>query len=144
MNYHRGLCKNLGMIVGGTGITPAYQIISAICEDPEDNTKVSLLYANHAEEDILLRGELAYLQYQFPSKLSVWYVLSSPPEEWQYGQGRVTKDIIKDKLAAPSADSKVHLCGLHEMVVAMRKILIDLGFEPPRAMSKTDDQIFLF
>jgi cytochrome-b5 reductase len=144
MNYHRGLCKNLGMIVGGTGITPAYQIIRAICENPEDNTKVSLLYANHTEEDILLRGELARLQYQFPSKLSVWYVLSSPPEEWQYGQGRVTKDIIKNKLAAPSADSKVHLCGPHEMVVAMRKILIDLGFEPPRAMSKTDDQIFLF
>jgi cytochrome-b5 reductase len=144
MNYHCGLCKNLGMIVGGTGITPAYQIIRAICEDPEDNTKVSLLYANHTEEDILLRGKLARLQYQFASKLSIWYVLSSPPEEWQYGQGRVTKDIIRDKLAAQSADSKVHLCGPHEMVVAMRKILVDLGFGPPRAMSKTDDQIFLF
>jgi cytochrome-b5 reductase len=70
-------------------------------------------------------------------------VLSSPAEEW-HGQGRVTKDIIRDKLAAPSADSKVHLCGPHEMVVAMRKILVDLGFEPPRAMSKIDDQIFLF
>jgi cytochrome-b5 reductase len=144
MNYHRGLCNNLGMIVGGTGITPAYQIIRAICEDPEDNTKVSLLYANHTEEDILLRGELALLQYKFPSKLSVWYMLSSPPEECQYGQGRVTRDTIREKLAAPSSDSKVHLCGPHEMVVAMRNILIDLGFEPPRAMSKTDDQIFLF
>jgi cytochrome-b5 reductase len=70
VNYHRGLCKNLGMIVGGTGITPAYQIIRAICEDPEDNTKVSLVYANHTEEDILLRRELARLQYLFPSKLS--------------------------------------------------------------------------
>jgi cytochrome-b5 reductase len=144
MNYHRGLCKNLGMIVGGTGITPAYQIIRAICEDPEDNTRVSLLYANHTEEDILLRGELARFQYQFPSKLSVWHVLNSPPEKWQYGKGRVTRDIIRDKLAAPSSGSKVHLCGPHEMVVAMRKILVELGFEPPRAMSKTDDQIFLF
>lgn len=87
MNYHRGLCKNLGMIVGGTGITPAYQIIRAICEDPEDNTKVSLLYANNTEEDILLRGELARLQHKFPSKLSVWYVLSSPPEDGSTGKG---------------------------------------------------------
>jgi cytochrome-b5 reductase len=144
MNYHRGLCKNLGLIIGGTGITPAYQIIRAICEDPEDITKVSLLYANHTEEDILLRGELACLRYQFPSKLSVWYVLRSPPEEWRYSQGRVTRDIIRDKLTAPSPGSKVHLCGPHEMVVAMRKFLVDLGFEHPRAMSKTDDQIFLF
>ncbi len=37
---------HIGLISGGTGITPMLQIIMAILKDEEDNTKVSLLYAN--------------------------------------------------------------------------------------------------
>jgi cytochrome-b5 reductase len=37
VKYHSGLCKNLGMTAGGTGITPIYQLIRYICEDPKDN-----------------------------------------------------------------------------------------------------------
>ena len=37
---------NVGLIAGGTGITPMLQIIKAIIKDPEDDTKVSLLFAN--------------------------------------------------------------------------------------------------
>ncbi|KAG9901515.1 cytochrome b5 reductase-like protein, partial [Aureobasidium melanogenum] len=44
MKYGRGLANEIGMIAGGTGITPMYQIIRAICENPRDKTKVTLLY----------------------------------------------------------------------------------------------------
>lgn len=37
------------MIAGGTGIAPMYQIIQAIAENKEDETKVNLLYANKTE-----------------------------------------------------------------------------------------------
>ncbi len=37
---------SVGLIAGGTGITPMLQIIKAIIKDPEDDTKVSLLFAN--------------------------------------------------------------------------------------------------
>lgn len=46
-----------GMIAGGSGITPMYQVAQAILRDPHDATKISLIYANVAEEDILLRKE---------------------------------------------------------------------------------------
>ena len=44
------------MICGGTGITPLYCILQAIKE--EIGITTSLLFANKAEEDILLRKEL--------------------------------------------------------------------------------------
>ena len=45
--------KDFGMIAGGTGITPHYQIIKAIIKDPEDATCCHLLFANQTEEDIV-------------------------------------------------------------------------------------------
>lgn len=47
--------KNVGMIAGGTGITPMLQIIKHILKHEDDYTKVWLLFANQTEEDILLR-----------------------------------------------------------------------------------------
>jgi len=50
--------KEIGMVAGGTGITPMYQVIRAILDDPTDPTKIHLLFANRSEEDILLKEEL--------------------------------------------------------------------------------------
>lgn len=38
--------KRVGMIAGGTGIAPMYQLIKEICKHPEDQTKMQLLFAN--------------------------------------------------------------------------------------------------
>ncbi|CAI0389617.1 unnamed protein product [Linum tenue] len=40
---------------GGTGITPMLQVIEEILKNPDDNTKVLLLYANVSPDDILLK-----------------------------------------------------------------------------------------
>lgn len=34
------LASHISLIAGGTGITPCWQVIRAVCEDPEDTTKV--------------------------------------------------------------------------------------------------------
>ena len=39
-------CTELGLIAGGTGITPMLQIIRSVFKDPQDTTKVFLLFAN--------------------------------------------------------------------------------------------------
>ena len=36
----------IGLIAGGTGIAPMYQLIKAIFKNPNDKTKVSLVYGN--------------------------------------------------------------------------------------------------
>ncbi|CAO3611296.1 unnamed protein product [Cunninghamella echinulata] len=142
-NYTPNLVKNIGMIAGGTGITPMLQIIRAIARNPEDKTQVSLIFANVNEEDILLKKELDELAAKHDN-FKVYYVLNNPPAGWTGGVGFVTQDMIKEHLPTASKDTKILLCGPPPMVSAMTKATTELGFEKPRAVSKLEDQVFKF
>ncbi|KAJ9150503.1 Cytochrome b5 [Coniochaeta hoffmannii] len=144
MQYSKTYAKHIGMIAGGTGITPMYQLIRAICADESDKTKISLVYANNTEEDILLRDELDNFVQQCPDKFRVHYVLTKPPQGWTGSSGFITEDVIKKHLPAASADTKVALCGPPPMINAMKANLTKLGFQQPGAFSKVTDQVFLF
>ncbi|KAL4979725.1 hypothetical protein BDW66DRAFT_148068 [Aspergillus desertorum] len=144
MKYTKGLCKKIGMIAGGTGITPMYQIIRAICEDPTDSTEITLIYANRTEEDILLRSELEAFASNFPRNLKIWYMLDTPPEKWSFGAGFVTVEIMRERLPVADKATKIMLCGPPGMVNACKKGLVALGYEAPGAIAKMDDQIFCF
>ncbi|KAF2027310.1 ferredoxin reductase-like protein [Setomelanomma holmii] len=139
-----GQCKKLGMIAGGTGITPMYQLIRAICEDEYDTAEISLIFANKTEEDIILRRELDTFARRYPKQFRVWYMLDHPPEKWIYGSGHIDQDLIKEKLPAPGPGNKVMLCGPPGLVNASKKALEGLGFKPPGAVAKTSDEIFCF
>ncbi|CAE6521334.1 unnamed protein product [Rhizoctonia solani] len=143
-NYHPSLSRELGMIAGGTGITPMLQIIRAAMKNPLDLTKISLIYANVTKEDILLKAELDDLVARYPSRFSVYYVLNNPPEGWDGGIGFVTKDMIEKHLPPTDSNIKVLLCGPPPMMNAMKKHLDDLGYPAPRTVSKLVDQVFLF
>ncbi len=144
MQYSKTYAKEIGMIAGGTGITPMYQLIRAICEDESDNTKVSLLYANNTEEDILLREELDGFVKMCPHKFSVQYMLAHPAADWKGPSGFVNAELIKKHLPAVADTTKMLLCGPPPMVNAMVKNLVGLAFKAPGAVSKANDQVFLF
>ncbi|KAJ5305720.1 hypothetical protein PENANT_c041G10927 [Penicillium antarcticum] len=144
MKYHNGLCKKIGMIAGGTGITPMYQLIRAICEDDRDTTEISLIYANRSEEDILLRRELETFARAYPKNFKLWYMLDHPSEDWAYGKGYVTPEVMAARLPAAAPDTKIMLCGPPGMVNASKKGLVAAGFEAPGAVAKMSDQIFCF
>ncbi|KAL1963353.1 hypothetical protein VTN77DRAFT_8474 [Rasamsonia byssochlamydoides] len=144
MTYRKGLCKKMGMIAGGTGITPMYQLIRAICEDEHDTTEISLIYANRTEADILLRAELDAFAVKYPRNFKVWYMLDNPGETWKFGRGFVTKEVMMERLFAPDPETKVMLCGPPGMVNAAKKALVEMGFAKPAAVSKMEDQIFCF
>lgn len=55
-----------GMLAGGTGVTPMYQVANAILKNPTDKTKITLLFANVSADDILIEEELTNLQAQSP------------------------------------------------------------------------------
>ncbi|THW25249.1 hypothetical protein D6D02_02453 [Aureobasidium pullulans] len=146
MKYQKGYAKKIGMVAGGTGITPHYQLIRSICEDPRDTTEVSLVYANRTEDDILLRSELDLWAKSYPKNLKVHYMLDNPPEGWQYGSGFITKDVLEQHMPAPSNDgsTKILLCGPPGMINATKKNLVELGWKKPGAVGKMTDDIFTF
>ncbi|KAJ2785979.1 NADH-cytochrome b5 reductase [Coemansia javaensis] len=141
--YRPNMVRTLGMIAGGTGITPMYQIIQHILANPEDKTHVSVVFANVNEDDILLREQLDKWAAEHDN-FDVYYVLNNPPDSWEGGVGFVTRDMIQKRIPAPAPDMKVLLCGPPPMVKAMGVHLTDLGYEQPRVVSKPDDQVFKF
>lgn len=143
--YNRFLCNNIGMIAGGTGITPMYQFIRAICEDPADNTKVTLLYGNQTENDILMRQELSEFATQFPGQFKIHNVLEKPPQAWTGDKGLITQSLMEKLLPPVQQGSKYMVCGPDGMVKAVKKSLVAMGCEEPRpALSQSTDQVFVF
>lgn len=74
--YQPGEVRAFGMIAGGSGITPMFQVARAILENPKDKTMVHLIYANVTYEDILLKEELDSLARNYPGCFKVYYVLN--------------------------------------------------------------------
>lgn len=113
-------CKEFAMIAGGTGITPMLQVIHAILRNPKDSTKVSLLYANQTEDDILVREELEELVRDHPNQFRLHYTLDHPPnDKWKYSKGFITKDMIENELFSSSCDKsdmQVLMCGPPPMI----------------------------
>ncbi|EPQ60874.1 hypothetical protein GLOTRDRAFT_30322 [Gloeophyllum trabeum ATCC 11539] len=140
--YSPSLTREIGMIAGGTGITPMLQIIRAALKNPLDRTKLSLIYANVNHEDILLKAELDELAAKHPNRFKVYYVLNNPPEGWTGGVGFVTKEQIKEHLPPTDSNIKILLCGTSCLLGAMKaKHLDELGYPAPRTVSKLVDQV---
>lgn len=142
--YSPTLSRHIGMIAGGTGITPMLQIIRAALKNPADRTKLSLIYANVNPEDILLKKELDVLAENHPDRFTVYYVLNNPGSGWTGGIGFVTKEHIEKHMPSSSHDIKVLMCGPPPMMTAMKKHLEELSYPAPRTVSKLGDQVFLF
>ena len=121
---------DIGLIAGGTGITPMLQIIKAILKNPKDTTKVSLLFANQTEKDILLREELDALVSEHKN-FSLWYALDKGSEGWAYSVGFVNDEMISGHLPPPSPTTQILMCGPPPMIkLACIPNLEKLGYSP--------------
>jgi nitrate reductase (NAD(P)H) len=109
--------KKLAMIAGGTGITPIYQVMQAVLMDPEDETEMSLVYANRTENDVLLKEELDKWAEEYPDRVKIWYVVSNTiTEGWKYSVGRITEGIMREHLPGTSDDALALVCGPPPMI----------------------------
>ncbi|XP_049616867.1 NADH-cytochrome b5 reductase 3 [Syngnathus scovelli] len=108
--------KHVGMIAGGTGITPMLQLITAIMKDPQDQTVCHLLFANQTEKDILLRPELEEIQVNNPERFKLWFTVDRAPANWEFSEGFISEAMVRDHLPPPSADTLVLMCGPPPMI----------------------------
>lgn len=111
--YTPNMKKSIGMVAGGTGITPMLQVIDAVLANPDDVTQLSLVFANTSPADVLLKQTLEDYAAKHPN-FKVFFVVdkASPGSDgWKGGVGFVTADMLRKALPPPSDDSLVLVCG---------------------------------
>lgn len=96
LDYKPNQFSAMTFIVGGSGITPIYQLTRSILRNPADKTKIALVYANNTEQDILLKSEFDALSNEYPGRFSATYTVSKTSSEGEglYHVGYVTKDML--------------------------------------------------
>lgn len=107
----------VGMVAGGTGVTPMLQLIKAVLRDPKDETKLSLLFANQTEDDILVRDMLEEQAALHPERFKISYTLDRPPKEgWAGYTGFINEDMINETMPPPGEDTLILACGPPPMI----------------------------
>ncbi|POM75111.1 Nitrate reductase [Phytophthora palmivora] len=132
-NMHAG---KFGFIAGGTGITPVYQVMRAILENPKDQAKVALIYCVRLERDLLLRKELEALQKLRPGQCRIFYTLSNLEEldrndpvvrGWAYGKSRLNFAMVKNIIGSDA--DHIGICGPEGMIeYACKPALLKLNY----------------
>lgn len=110
--------KRVGMIAGGTGITPMLQVIKAVLGNRNDKTELVLLFANQTEDDILLRDCLEEYAALYPQRFRLWYTVDRPlkPDDWDYSVGYITGEMLQKHFYDYDKDAIALLCGPPPMV----------------------------
>ncbi|CAF1351827.1 unnamed protein product [Rotaria sordida] len=115
--------RHLGLIAGGSGITPIYQILneilkeqSSIAHDQCVYIKIWLLYANKTEQDILLRSELEQLAALNSDRFKLWYTVDRGNEQWKYSKGFINETMLKEHMPPPADDALICICGPPSMI----------------------------
>eukprot|EP00759_Apiculatamorpha_spiralis_P044793 PhF_6_TR41667/c0_g1_i1/m.63168/K00326/E1.6.2.2; cytochrome-b5 reductase len=111
---------NIGMITGGTGVTPMIQLIKHILQDnpaPEEKG-ISLhgLYANSTLDDVLCRSFLEEAATKYTGRFKLWFTVSRKEGEgassWPYGVGRVNDEMIRQHMPPPGPGVTITADGL--------------------------------
>ena len=123
LNKYRSLnVAKIGMLAGGTGITPMYQIIKYMHQNKDtDSTKVSLMFSNKTEKDILLKDELDEI-VKTNENIKIYYIISS-------NDGHIDLEMIQNNLFPPNQDVAVMYCGPTGFNKTMKKLLNQIGHE---------------
>ncbi|KAJ8128551.1 hypothetical protein O1611_g5083 [Lasiodiplodia mahajangana] len=135
---------DITLIAGGAGITPIYQLIQGVLHNPEDKTRITLVFGVNTDADVLLKSEFEDFERRFPNRFKAVYTVSNPVPGSPYSKGYVTKELLSKVITAtPEAkNTKVFVCGppaMENALVGSRKqpgILGELGY--------TKDQIHRF
>ena len=117
---HEKIC----LLGGGIGITP-FMSICRYCTDKRIGTKITLLYGNRSESDIVFRKEFEALQKQNPN-LKVVFTVNEPSSEWKGATGLINAELVKKEIP-DYKETVFYTCGPPAMVEAMEKLIEALG-----------------
>jgi predicted ferric reductase len=118
--------KNIFMIMGGIGMTPAMSMLRTM-KDDGDRREAILIYGNNTLEEILYREELETLSSEL--NLRVIHLIAEPPDNWKGESGFVTQELLEKYMPGNPADFAWFICGPKPIMdiseIALRNLGID-------------------
>ena len=116
--YRANRWTHLGLIGGGTGITPLLQVIRASVHDPRDKTQLSLLFGNRTERKVLLKGMLDKLSAASDGRFKAFYAVDrvEGSEPWHGFIGPLNTSMMKATMPPPSPGMMILVCGPDRMM----------------------------
>lgn len=127
--WRRKQFKKVGMLGGGTGITPLYQILQA-ADIVKDSIEYFLLYGNRSSKDILLKDKLDKIYLDQNIKFKIDYTIDYQEEGWNGYVGYITRDKIIECMPPPSDDTLIMTCGSGKMCKKyLVPLLIEMGYK---------------
>ncbi|RYY83345.1 hypothetical protein EON63_11415, partial [archaeon] len=133
--YQPNQHKRIGMIAGGTGLTPCLQVTRTVLEGEGDGdaTCFTLFFQNRCEKDILLQDELDSLVEKYPTRITIIYFLSNAQNrrwgskgEEDEVRGYITSTHISSHMS-PAACTQVCVCGPSGFNEYVNGLLMDAG-----------------
>jgi NAD(P)H-flavin reductase len=132
----------LCFITGGTGITPALQILFAMAEartaarpawagTPVKLPAIYVLCFGRRPEDLYLRSELEGLKQKLPELIlyfSASHIEGPGAAQWAGGLGRPSAGVLREQLPAADSHARVLWCGPPPFNDAVRGILGEMGY----------------
>jgi cytochrome-b5 reductase len=124
--------EHIALLAGGQGITPCFQLVKGILKNPDDKTRVTLVWGVNTDEDVVLRGEFGLLERQHPGRFKAVYTVAKPKEGSRFERGFVTKELLESSGVTSDSVGKVFVCGppaMEKTLVGKTGILSGLGFD---------------
>lgn len=123
LNFDEKIKEDIVLIAGGSGITPFKSIID-YAHDKKLKNKITLLYSNRTQKDIIFKKELDSAKH-----IKVVHTLTK--EKWKQETGRIGKDMILRHIREP-LQKLYYVCGPPQMNEAVKTALKEIGIANSR------------
>ncbi|MDO4239637.1 1,2-phenylacetyl-CoA epoxidase subunit PaaE [Micrococcus sp.] len=120
---------DLVALAAGSGITPIMAIAKSVLAASE-NARFSLIYANRSAMDVMFAEEIGDLKDKYPSRFTVYHVLSREQRVAPLLSGRIDSEKLEtllDRVIDVENTDEWFLCGPFELVQMARDTLSERG-----------------
>jgi ferredoxin-NADP reductase len=131
--WHADDAGPVQLIAGGSGVVPL-MAMSRAHHDSGSTAPFRMLYSVKSAPDAYFASELeGFVGEHFGLD---WVYTRTAPEGWQFGAGRISRDILEASTIPASENPMVFVCGPTGFVEAAASYLVDLGHDPARVKTE--------
>ena len=126
---------NYLLLAAGSGVTPIKSIAQSVLEG-EQNSTITLCYANRNTESVMFRQDLDDLKDRYITRFLMTHLMDEEAQDVSLFNGRMDAEKLNTMttrgLIAPLNYDAIYICGPQPMIEVTTDALLALGVSPDR------------